>query len=85
MQNINKRFIPVIVIILIAIVYGVYYIFQSSLQGNGLVVSGTIEATEIHLGVVSSGIVEEIFVEEGDTVRDRRHLLTTTFKRKRET
>ena len=68
MQNINKRLIPVIVIILIAIVYGVYYIFQSSSQGKGLVVSGTIEATEIHLGVVTSGIVEDIYVEEGDTV-----------------
>jgi len=68
MQNINKRFIPVIVIILIAIVYGVYYIFQSSSQGKGFVISGTIEAIEIRLGVVTSGIVEDIFVEEGDTV-----------------
>ena len=76
MRNNYKRILPVMaIIILVAIVYGAYYIFQSSLQGKGLVVSGTIEAKEIHLGVVTSGIVEDIFVEEGDTVR-KEQLLT---------
>lgn len=69
MHNINKRFIPVVVILLIAIVYGVYSVFQSSLQGKALVVSGTIEANEIHLGVATSGTVDEMLVEEGNAVR----------------
>jgi HlyD family secretion protein len=71
MRNNYKRILPVIaIIILAAIIYGAYYIFQSSLQSKGLVVSGTIEANEIHLGVVTSGIVEDVLVEEGDIVRE---------------
>lgn len=74
MRNNYKRILPVMAIILAAIMYGAYYIFQSSLQSKGLVVSGTIEANEIHLGVVTSGIVKDVFVEEGDTVRENQLL-----------
>ena len=75
MRNNYRRILPVIaIVILAAIIYGAYYIFQSSLQSKGLVVSGTIEANEIHLGVVTSGIVEDVFVEEGDTVRENQLL-----------
>jgi HlyD family secretion protein len=75
MRNNYKRILAVMaIIILAAIMYGAYYIFQSSLQSKGLVVSGTIEANEIHLGVVTSGIVEDVFVEEGDTVRENQLL-----------
>jgi multidrug efflux pump subunit AcrA (membrane-fusion protein) len=75
MRNNYKRILPVMaIIILAAIIYGAYYIFQSSLQSKGLVVSGTIEANEIHLGVVTSGIVEDVFVEEGDTVCENQLL-----------
>ena len=57
-----------VIILLAAIIYGAYYVFQSSSQSKELVVSGTIEAKEIHLGVVMGGIVEQVLVEEGDDV-----------------
>jgi multidrug efflux pump subunit AcrA (membrane-fusion protein) len=69
MSNKHKRFIPIFVIILGAIIYGVYTVFQSSILKNGLVVSGTIEAREINLGVVTGGTVDRMFVDEGDVVK----------------
>ena len=57
-----KRFIPVIVIFLVALIYGIYVLLQNSVFNNGLVVSGTIEAREVHLGVVTGGTVDRIFV-----------------------
>lgn len=76
MRNNYKRLLPVMAIIILAAI--IYYIFQSSLQSKELVVSGTIEANEIHLGVVTSGIVEEVFAEEGDTVRENQSLALVT-------
>lgn len=79
MRNNYKRILPVMaIIILAAIIYGAYYIFQSSLQSKGLVVSGTIEAKEIHLGVVTGGIVKDVLVEEGDTVHEDQLLAVVT-------
>jgi HlyD family secretion protein len=69
MHNFNKRFIPVIVIILGAVIYGFYYMIQTSVLNKELVVSGTIEAKEVHLGVVTGGIVERVLVNEGDSVK----------------
>ena len=69
MHNFNKRYIPVFIIILAAVIYGIYYILQTSVLKSGLVVSGTIEAKEIHLGVVTGGIVERMLVDEGDSVK----------------
>ena len=75
MRSNFKRILPVVgIILLAAILYGAYTIFQSSSQSKGLVVSGTIEANEIHLGVVTGGIVDDVFVEEGDTVLERQQL-----------
>jgi multidrug efflux pump subunit AcrA (membrane-fusion protein) len=64
-----KRFIPVVVIILGALIYGIYVLLQNSVFNNELVVSGTIEAREVHLGVVTGGTVDRILVEEGDAVK----------------
>jgi multidrug efflux pump subunit AcrA (membrane-fusion protein) len=64
-----KKLIPVLVVIIGVVIYGVYLLIHSLIFGNSLVVSGTIEATEIHLGVTSAGVVDHVFVEEGDAVR----------------
>jgi len=68
MNHNSKRFIPVLVIILAAVAYGAYDAFQRSTQDKELVVSGTIEANEIHLGALMGGIVNQMFAGEGDTV-----------------
>ena len=69
MRNHSKRFIPVVVIILAAVSYGAYYTYQLSVQEKELVVSGTIEANEIHLGALMGGLVNQVFVGEGENVR----------------
>jgi len=66
----NKRFIPVAVIVAAIVIYGIYSLYQTYWQNSEQVVTGTIEAKEIHLGVVMSGIVEEMLVDEGDAVRE---------------
>jgi len=69
MPNNRKRLIPVIVIVLVVIIgYGVYSFYQSYWANSEQIVTGTIEAKEVHLGMVTGGIVEEMLVEEGDAV-----------------
>ena len=70
MPNHKKRLIPLVVIVLAITLYGIYLLTQAYWPNSEHVVTGTIEAKEIHLGVVMGGIVEEILVEEGDSVRD---------------
>ncbi len=69
MLNNHKRFIPIVIIILGVAIFGIYYLFQSILFINGTTASGSIEANEVHLGVVTGGIVDRILVNEGDTVK----------------
>lgn len=73
MHNNFKRIIPVVVVILILVIYGFYYASQNSLRENQIY-SGTIEAEEIHLGVLSGGQVDQVFVEEGDAVKENELL-----------
>lgn len=68
MADHSKRIIPVFVIILALVGYGAYYAYTLSVQSDGLVVSGTIEADEVHLGALMGGLVNQVFASEGDTV-----------------
>jgi multidrug efflux pump subunit AcrA (membrane-fusion protein) len=68
MNNHPKRLLPILIVILAALAYGTYYTFQVSQQSKGLVVSGTIEATEVHLGPLMGGLVNQVFAAEGDPV-----------------
>ena len=70
MPSNNKRLIPVVVIVVAVAIYGIYSLYQAYWQNSEQIVTGTIEAKEIHLGVVVGGIVEEVLVEEGDAVRE---------------
>ncbi len=69
MPNNIKRFIPVFIIILGVVIYGIYYLVQTTVFGNGTTASGSIEANEVRLGVVTGGIVDRMLVNEGDTVK----------------
>jgi multidrug efflux pump subunit AcrA (membrane-fusion protein) len=69
MPNNMKRFIPIFIIILGIVIYGIYYLFQTTIFGNGTTASGTIEANEVRLGVVTGGIVDRVLVNEGDSVK----------------
>jgi multidrug efflux pump subunit AcrA (membrane-fusion protein) len=65
----KKRLIPLVVIVGAVVIVGIYMLYQTYGQNSEQIVTGTIEATEVHLGVVMGGIVEEILVDEGDEVR----------------
>ncbi len=67
-MNHNRRVIIPIIIILALVGYGVYYVLQNYARGQGLMVSGTIEATEIHLGTQMGGLVNQVYAGEGETV-----------------
>lgn len=68
MLNDKKRLIPIVAIVLALILYGIYSLYQTYQGNSASIVSGTLEAKEIQLGVVMSGIVDEVLVEEGDAV-----------------
>ncbi len=68
MHNNSKQFIPLLLILLAAVAYGVYYMLQVSAQANELVVSGSIEANEVNLGALMGGLVNQVYADEGDNV-----------------
>lgn len=63
-----RRIVPVLVVLLILGLAG-YYLVWPALNKNGdLVVSGTIEATEVRLSSEYGGRVDSVAVDEGDAV-----------------
>lgn len=67
-----RKIAPVILLILLVagLAYGGWYVFvRPGLIGTHLTASGTIEATEVHLGTQLGGKVDAMNVREGDKVR----------------
>ena len=48
---------------------GAYYYNQTTANANQLIISGTVEATEVRLGSLTGGRVTAVHVQEGDPVR----------------
>jgi hypothetical protein len=64
MRQAPKRFVIIIAAVLIMVaVTGVIFIVQVSAAGGVETVSGTIEATEIHLGTLLGGKVDAVNVD----------------------
>ncbi|HVN53947.1 MAG TPA: efflux RND transporter periplasmic adaptor subunit [Anaerolineaceae bacterium] len=63
----RRTLIPIIVLILL-VAAGVYYSLRNRSQSQRLIVSGTIEATQIHVGSQLGGLAEEVYAAEGQTV-----------------
>lgn len=68
MRHISKPIIPVLLVIIALVSYGVYYVLNITSQQGGQTVSGTIEATEIRLGSLMGGTASQVYVAEGDSV-----------------
>jgi multidrug efflux pump subunit AcrA (membrane-fusion protein) len=65
----DRRVIVFIVLIIALIIGGGYYLLRTVIDHNdGFTLSGTIEATEVHLGSETGGIVDRLNVAEGDHV-----------------
>lgn len=67
MHGSRRRILP-IVVLLAVIGAAVYYFLQTSAHSGNLTVSGTIEATEVSLGSLAGGRVDQVNVQEGDPV-----------------
>jgi len=71
MRKIPRRFIPIIAVVLVGVIIGIYFAVQSTAQTNAaMVVSGTIEVTEINLGTQFGGRVLDVLAEEGQSVQE---------------
>src|SRR5690242_7690699 len=66
----NRRFIPVLILLALGIGGWTYYRQLPATAAPAVfTASGTIEATEIHLGALQGGRVTDISVKEGDKVQ----------------
>lgn len=63
-----KRIVPVVLLVA-ALVAAAYYFIPILTDDGVFTVSGTVEANEVRLAAERGGRVEQVFVEEGDTVR----------------
>ena len=73
----NRRTLIIIgVLVVAAVIYGVYSVMQASANTGAFTVSGTIEATEIHLPSQLGGTVTKIYVSKGDAVAVGQKLIS---------
>lgn len=73
----NRRGLIIIgVIVVAALIYGVYSVMQANAAAGAFTVSGTIEATEIHLPSQLGGTVTKVYVDKGDVVQSGEKLLS---------
>jgi HlyD family secretion protein len=70
----NPRRLGLIVLVL-AVIGGVYWLQQASTDAQASGFTGTIEATDIHLASQIGGRVKTVYVAEGDQVRAGQNLL----------
>jgi multidrug efflux pump subunit AcrA (membrane-fusion protein) len=69
MRRNPKVIFPIVVILLGLISFGGYKLLTASAQSKALVVSGTIEATEVHVGTQLGGTIQQVYAVEGQPVR----------------
>ena len=67
MHSSRRRILP-IVVVLVVVSAGIYFFLQTSAHNGNLTVSGTIEATEVSLGSVTGGRIDQVSAQEGDKV-----------------
>lgn len=66
----NRKLIPIILIVLIAAVAAVWWFgFRSHEQPDTIKISGNIELTEVNIGFKTPGQLVELTVKEGDPVK----------------
>ena len=63
-----RRIVPVLAILVLLGLAGYYLVWPAFSKDGGLVVSGTVEATEVRLASELGGRVDEVYVAEGDRV-----------------
>ena len=69
------RTIPIVAILVLAMLGWVYYSQQPAGENARPIFSGTIEATESNVPTLSGGQVKQVFVAEGDAIRQGKQLV----------
>ena len=63
-----KRILPVLAVLAVAVLVGRRWLVNRAAADGPLVASGTVEATESHLGFPASGLLARVAVREGERV-----------------
>jgi multidrug efflux pump subunit AcrA (membrane-fusion protein) len=72
----RSRRIVIILVVIIAAAAGWYYYGQQQAANSGtMVLSGTIEATEINLPTVRGGSIRDVYAQEGDKIEVGQRLV----------
>ncbi len=72
----SRRVIIIGIVVVLAVIIGAISLMQASAANGNLTVSGTIEATEIHLQSRLGGTVTQAFVSQGDIVQAGQKLIS---------
>jgi HlyD family secretion protein len=75
MQGSSRLMNGVIVVLVLAVIGGAYWVLQASTDSQPPMLSGTIEATEIHLASQVGGRVQAVSAAEGDPVQAGQTLI----------
>lgn len=71
-----RRILPVLGILILLGLAGYYLVWPAISKDGALVVSGTVEATEVRLASELGGVVDEVFVAEGDLVAANQNVVS---------
>ena len=69
-----KRVVPVLIVLVVLGLLGRRWLASRSADGGSLVASGTVEATEAHLGFPAGGLLARVEVREGERVEEGQPL-----------
>jgi multidrug resistance efflux pump len=68
MRNIPRMAIPLVLLVFVAVGAIIYISLKNSEESRNLVVSGTIEVQDVKLGTQMGGIVDQVYLDEGQNV-----------------
>lgn len=72
----SKVRLSLVVVAVLAVAVGLgYYVTGASTGSQSLTLSGTIEATEIHLASQSGGRIQQVYAQEGDPIHTGQTLI----------
>ena len=71
-----RRILPVVALVILLGLASYYLVWPAISKDGALVVSGTVEATEVQLASELGGVVDEVYVAEGDRVAANQNVVS---------
>ncbi|HVO41632.1 MAG TPA: efflux RND transporter periplasmic adaptor subunit [Aggregatilineales bacterium] len=75
MQPKSRNIIPVVALVALVAIGGLFFTLRASDNSAAFTLSGTIETTEIHLASQIGGRVKNVYADEGDFIRSGQDLI----------